>query len=181
MNVLRRPIVALAALFMASGANAVPVKWNLVDVTFDDGGSSTGSFVYEVDTLSLSEINITTTGGTSFGGAVYAFEHSAFTGFGADGIAVISEVVGDLSGETWLGLNLTADPMTNAGGTIPLTSGFFSAFNEYSCPDAACGPGGSPGLRGTAGGSISSVPVPAAVWLFGSAIGVLGWIRRKRL
>lgn len=28
-------------------------------------------------------------------------------------------------------------------------------------------------------GDVSAVPVPAAVWLFGSAIGLLGWIRRK--
>ncbi len=28
--------------------------------------------------------------------------------------------------------------------------------------------------------SASVVPVPAAVWLFGSAIGLLGWIRRKQ-
>jgi len=27
--------------------------------------------------------------------------------------------------------------------------------------------------------SASTVPVPAAVWLFGSALGLLGWIRRK--
>jgi hypothetical protein len=26
----------------------------------------------------------------------------------------------------------------------------------------------------------SVVPVPGAVWLFGSAIGVLGWARRRR-
>ena len=25
----------------------------------------------------------------------------------------------------------------------------------------------------------TAVPVPAAVWLFGSALGVLGWMRRK--
>ena len=28
-------------------------------------------------------------------------------------------------------------------------------------------------------GNSSVVPVPAAVWLFGSALGVMGWVRRK--
>jgi hypothetical protein len=29
------------------------------------------------------------------------------------------------------------------------------------------------------GANISAIPVPAAVWLFGSALGLLGWLRRK--
>jgi hypothetical protein len=29
-------------------------------------------------------------------------------------------------------------------------------------------------------GNVAAVPVPAAVWLFGSALGLLGWMRRKR-
>ncbi len=32
---------------------------------------------------------------------------------------------------------------------------------------------------GSGGGTVSPVPVPAAVWLFGSAIGLLGWMRRR--
>ena len=39
-------------------------------------------------------------------------------------------------------------------------------------------------VSGTSNGSYSGVintvvPVPAAVWLFGSALGILGWVRRK--
>ena len=30
------------------------------------------------------------------------------------------------------------------------------------------------------GGTITAVPVPAAMWLFGSALGGLGWMRRRK-
>jgi hypothetical protein len=34
-------------------------------------------------------------------------------------------------------------------------------------------------FSGVGTGTVSTVPVPAAVWLFGSALGMLGWRRRK--
>ena len=44
------------------------------------------------------------------------------------------------------------------------------------------GYGASPGsLFDTASIEVTAVPVPAAAWLFGSAVGLLGWMRRKTL
>jgi len=52
-------------------------------------------------------------------------------------------------------------------------------FSTFTCLDADCDldptDGASDGQRMT----FSVVPVPAAVWLFGSALGLLGWIRRR--
>jgi hypothetical protein len=39
---------------------------------------------------------------------------------------------------------------------------------------------GSPGYAGGTLVSAPTVPVPAAVWMFGSALSILGWIRRKQ-
>jgi hypothetical protein len=39
--------------------------------------------------------------------------------------------------------------------------------------------GGTFDLLLTSDGGFSAVPIPAAVWLFGSALGLLGWIRRR--
>jgi len=39
--------------------------------------------------------------------------------------------------------------------------------------------GGAPSSSSAYGFTLQVVPVPAAVWLFGSALGLLGWARRK--
>ena len=38
---------------------------------------------------------------------------------------------------------------------------------------------GSPGFAGNSTIDLSAIPLPAAVWMFGSALGMLGWARRK--
>jgi hypothetical protein len=38
---------------------------------------------------------------------------------------------------------------------------------------------GSPGFAGGTSIELTTVPIPAAVWMFGSALSILGWIRRR--
>lgn len=56
----------------ASLSFATPVKWELVDFAFSDGGSASGSFVFDSTTNTYSNIDITTTLGSSYSGTHYA-------------------------------------------------------------------------------------------------------------
>jgi hypothetical protein len=44
-------------------ATAIPVSWTLSNVTFAGGGSLTGSFLFDADTVSLANISIQISGG----------------------------------------------------------------------------------------------------------------------
>jgi hypothetical protein len=74
-------------------------------------------------------------------------------------------------------LNLTfAQPLTNAGGVIDLSGYETATIRDTSYNFLA------EGTRTIVSGRIvgsSVVPIPAAVWLFGSALAGLGWFRRK--
>ena len=73
-----RLIGALAVLFMVSGAWGASIEWTLSSVTFDDGGTATGTFEYDWNTNTYSAINILTAGGNTslFGGTASAAETS---------------------------------------------------------------------------------------------------------
>ena len=79
MFVLNKLIVRVAfaaalvagAAFMALPANAVTINWTLSGVTFDDGGTASGTFSTDSTNGNLLTYNITTTLGSTLGGAVY--------------------------------------------------------------------------------------------------------------
>jgi len=62
-----------AALFFVANASAVPMRYNLVGVQFNDGGTASGSFAYDPATNLYSNVNITTTTGTARTGATYRY------------------------------------------------------------------------------------------------------------
>ncbi len=102
---------------------------------------------------------------------------SDFTGFGqgdannAGGFELHFGDFGGFFGQNTLGV-LTVNFDSAPGGTMVMAindvwQGFFSSITF------------DPQVVDTNGGTVSAVPVPAAVWMFGSALGLLGLVRRR--
>jgi len=171
-----RALFLVAGVFLSSAALAIPVKWTLQSVVFTDGGTAFGSFIYDADTNIYSGVDITTTSGTALSGTVYKFTNPTVSGSAS--IAQFLDADGaDLTGARFFGL-LPADDLSNE---LISTSINGLDTGEYTCINSTCNTG--PGLRGLGSGYITAssvVPVPAAAWLFGSALAGLGWLRRKQ-
>lgn len=63
MNRLNRTLITLSLLLWGQQAFAVPIAWNLEDVTFSDGGTLNGSFMFDSETDSLTNWSILSSGG----------------------------------------------------------------------------------------------------------------------
>ncbi|MEO1574163.1 MAG: hypothetical protein AAFU65_04300 [Pseudomonadota bacterium] len=176
----RRVVLATAALLamgLAPMAHAVAVTWVLQDVVFDDGGTAFGSFVYDADTNTFSAINVTTTDGSALAGSVYQFANFEAGVLDADSVLLVA-AANPGSGTPAFNMNLD-EAMTNAGGTISLAMAPPPLAFESTCLTSVCDSFFSID-RVIVSGSITAVPVPAAVWLMGSALGLLGGLGRRR-
>jgi hypothetical protein len=178
----RIAFAAAAALTMwSSAAFSSPVQWTLTDVLFEDGGTATGSFVYDADTNEFSTISIATSGGTLSPPASYS---SLLIGSAGDA-ALVPAAGPDLTGSALLQL-IFQFPLTNAGGIVFLIDPFFPTASSFegTCLNAACTSVDFGRLMvdgGVIGTPLSAtVPVPAGGALLFSAIGLLGGLRRLR-
>ena len=183
-----KKLLGLVLLLGASTSWSAPVTWTLDGVVLANQlpdssyeySNLTGSFAYDADTNAFSDISIHSEPGNYFGGAT-DYTDDAYTAWKPSAIespsstSVIFNAFSQAAAlcpdicDMVLTLNF-AVALTNAGGNIALSG------NEAIV-------GQSWGLvtsRGIVSGSINAVPVPAAVWLFGSALAGLGWMRRKQ-
>jgi len=168
----------LANFSFAFAAHAVPVTWFLQDVAFNDGGVATGSFVFDADTATFSDINVTTTSGSILTGETYdsvlpvSPGNSSFLSFAN------SAGVGDFTGFDAIAIALSGT-MTNAGGLLAINIAGFAS--ESRCVDSDCFAVANP-FRSITSGFIttSEVPLPAALPLFLAGLAGLGFAKRKR-
>jgi len=150
------PLIKLSVAIIALGtaANAFPITWVLQGVTFNDGGTASGSFAYDDVTNTYSNVNITTTAVSgSLPGATYTFTIFSPSSTHIDFVTVAPSGTTPPVGDTEFFLTF-ASPLVQGVASVSLTPGFESA--ENTCTSAGCVGGGSP-LRDVTAGQVVAV------------------------
>jgi hypothetical protein len=162
-----------ASLFLAPQSHAAPLTWHLQGAIFGDGGTATGSFVYDAATDAYSAINIVTTVGTALPGATFTVLST-----GTPRVFGAFETAGTPPGSRFLQLQFVSS-LTDAGGSVNILIGASSAEGTCSLVNT-CVPTFparffSAGLVTT---NANAVPEPATVALVPAALLALAITRR---
>ncbi|MEZ5894401.1 MAG: VPLPA-CTERM sorting domain-containing protein [Parvularculaceae bacterium] len=184
-NPTSEPLALLAAVLSTFGlcapAGATPVTWTLADAVFSDGGTASGTFIYDADANVYSNVDIVTTAGSKQSGAEYHLLPSLFA-FSATRFGAVPVASPALSGKTIFSITW-ASALTNDGGIVGILTG--SPSGEGVCSNFNCsiftGFGG--GARNFVSGyatTASEVPLPAALPLFFAGFAGLGAASRRQ-
>jgi hypothetical protein len=158
-------IVSSLGICFSFGASAAPITWVLSGVTFSDGTSGTGSFVFDASTVNYSSILVQTENFGFFAGQTYTELVPAVTPT-ASNVLITTGVFGNYDGVPALNL-IFGSPLTDAGGTIDLVLAL-----EANCGNPTCT---SPGTtrRTLLSGSVTAVPEAASVAHLTPTLGIL--------
>lgn len=170
-----KEFVCLSLLLLSIPTHAAPVTWHLLDAVFDDGGLAAGIFTYDADTNLYSDITVSVTVGSnsSFSDTIYEYTGAATTIQPNKLLGAAHPIIN--LGDSLLDLIFSTN-LTNSGGIVSL-----EVFPSGKSGERINNLFGVPTPRYFVSGSVSAVPVPAAVWLFSSAFACLGWLRREQV
>jgi len=162
-----KKLLFVAVLFIGS-ANAATIVYSAPGVVTGIGDLDIGGTLYNVDF----EVNVFST----FGGV------EDFWGTQDEAVAASVAINTILNAETSSVLVNGITGSNTLGDVYQVQYGTFSdAVNAFTFPPLGwvivncCGT-----YANNTGTAWSVVPIPAAVWLFGSGLGLLGWMRRRQ-
>jgi len=163
--------LAMSAALLAAivPAQAAPITWTLNGVTFNDGATASGSFVYDALTHAGSSFNISTTAGTL---SAFTFDDANSGFYSGAGVGPNNFMLFTDTGRRYFNFSFVA-PLTDAGGTYAISPSI-----SYEC--ANCSP-----FRLITGGTVSAaasnvVPEPGTLALMLPALGALAFAARRR-
>ncbi len=176
-------VSAAAAAAMALGAATAAladqrINWTLSDGAFDDGGTFSGTFTYDVDTHAITDWNVTTTKGSAQPGWIYATATPDVGAAAFDGVTTTTfTLVGSPADLQFSLTNLVA----STPGAVALLTG-----DEHANRNEGDGAIVIRGMRLVTGGSAlgvlatSGAPEPAAWALMIVGFGLVGATARLR-
>jgi len=176
--------VCFAAIAFCGTLSAGPVIWNLNSVQLADGTAVMGSFTINVDADILSNLTITTSGGSSVpsNSSWTLYPGPPFGGWVSSPavtlIALVDSSSNDLTGVEWMDLDATAPQVfTDTGGVVQI-----GLAQAGVCTDSICdsGPATVKSGSGQFVGAASPAPEPGSLLLAGSALTLLARLLRKQ-
>jgi hypothetical protein len=139
------------SLAVSAPIQASVIDWTLEGVTFDDGGTASGTFSIDSSTGDLVSYDITTTDGTTLVGTVFDPSTAPFVAYGDYGPN--SFLLLTVAGTRYITLEFL-NPLTS-GGTDPIIPGYDPVSNTGSYECNNCAP-----ARFVTAGEATSLPVP---------------------
>ena len=120
---------ALALTLSAFSVQATPLTWTLNGVTFSDGATVSGSFVWDAASNSAGAFSFATTNG-ALGAFTYDGASSSF--YGMNVFTSPSLLWTNNSVTRYIALTFVST-LTDAGGTVALTTGNYLANGSWEC------------------------------------------------
>lgn len=169
-------VIAVGLVAGTTAARAGNIDYVLQNVTFDDGGTASGSFTVDPSSGAIQTLSITTTAGSTLPGYSYSYPggtltlgQPAFFASSPDPTLSFELLMPPFPNDTIV-LELQFENPLTGGGVDPIVVG---TGVSYECDN--CNP-----FREVTGGDIAAVPEPLSLTLLGSGLVGLGVARRRR-
>jgi PEP-CTERM motif len=171
--------LALCLFALNHPVSAIPITWTLSGVTFNDGGTATGSFVFDADTGLYTAISIVTSTNPILGlGTTYGVP----TGVGTATLFDTVEALPAAGNDRLIFDFDLMSPLTNAGGAISINVGAGFPDAEGRCITNFCNVIGPPSRLITAGAVVAQsngqVPEPDTLLLLALGLIVVAFLFR---